>query len=186
MINEDFKISWKAPIIPCKSLAGIPMHASAKLLKSVLARYVVDEEGLLYQFGDSPILKVEIYEPDSNGDSGYAFSLSDDTVINRLLKGKPALSISLRSDRVTFIKIYNFSFSGDTAQNHIYKGTLPRGIGLGSLVSELLPYTRLELDETEEFFYTDDNYGAVEITGLGVPLEDIPDQHITAICIIPN
>ncbi|EPN29783.1 hypothetical protein A244_39803, partial [Pseudomonas syringae pv. actinidiae ICMP 18807] len=58
--------------------------------------------------------------------------------------------------------------------------------GLGSLVSELLPYTRLELDETEEFFYTDDNYGAVEITGLGVPLEDIPDQHITAICIIPN
>ncbi len=92
----------------------------------------------------------------------------------------------MRSDRVTFIKIYNFSFSGDTAQNHIYKGTLPGGIGLGSLVSELLPYTRLELDETEEFFYTDDNYGAVEITGLGVPLEDIPDQHITAICIIPN
>lgn len=48
MINEDFKISWKAPIIPCKSQAGIPMYASAKLLKSVLSRYVMDEEGLLY------------------------------------------------------------------------------------------------------------------------------------------
>ncbi|EPN31186.1 hypothetical protein A244_38010 [Pseudomonas syringae pv. actinidiae ICMP 18807] len=75
MSVEDFKISWEAEIVPYKSLAGIPVHASAKLLKSVLARYVVDEEGLLYQFGDSPILKVEIYEPDSNGDSGYAFSL---------------------------------------------------------------------------------------------------------------
>lgn len=186
MSTEDFKISWEAPIIPCKSLAGIPVHASAKLLKSVLARYVVDEEGLLYQFEDSPILKVEIYEPDSDGDSGYAFSLSDDTVINRLLKGKPALSISLRNDKVTFIKIYTFSFSGDEAENYIYKGTLPGNIGLGSLVSELLPYTRLELDETEEFFYTDAKYGEVEVTGLGVPLEDEPDQHITAVCIIPK
>lgn len=186
MINEDFKISWKAPITPCKSLAGIPVHASAKLLRSVLARYVVNEESLLYQFEDSPILKMEIYEPDSEGNGGYNFSLSDETVINKLLKGTPALSISLSNDRVTFIKIYDFSFSGDAAENYIYKGTLPGNIGLGSLVSELLPYTRLELDETEEFFYTDTQYGEVEVTGLGVPLEDIPDQHIIAICLIPT
>ncbi|EPN31185.1 hypothetical protein A244_38005, partial [Pseudomonas syringae pv. actinidiae ICMP 18807] len=52
-------------------------------------------------------------------------------------------------------------------------------IGLGSLVSELLPYTQLEFDEAEEWFYTDDKYGEVEVTGLGVPLE-----HISAICIV--
>ncbi|MBS7473697.1 hypothetical protein KID98_23190 [Pseudomonas syringae] len=184
MATDDFKISWKAAIIPCKSLAGIPIHASAELLKSVLGRYVVDEENLLYQFEDSPILRLKSYDPASDG--GYAFSLADDTVIDKLLKGKPALSISLRGNRVTFIKIYNFSFSGDAAENYIYKGTLPGNIGLGSLVSELLPYTRLELDETEEFFYTDAQYGEVEVTGLGVPLEDIPDQHITAICLIPT
>jgi hypothetical protein len=61
---------------------------------------------------------------------------------------------------------------------------LPEGIGLGGLVSDLLSFTALEFDEAEEWFYTDEDYGGLEVTGWGVFLEDHPNQVITALCVI--
>lgn len=57
---------------------------------------------------------------------------------------------------------------------------------MGSLVSDLLPFTSLEFDSAEEWFYTDQDYGGLEVTGWGVPLEDHPDQIVTALCVIPG
>ncbi|AVI86043.1 MULTISPECIES: hypothetical protein [Pseudomonas syringae group] len=162
------------------------MYASAKLVSSVLDRYLIDEQNSLYQFEDSPILRLKTYNPDSNGESGYEFSLYDDTDIDRLLKGIPALSIVLRDEKVTFLKVDNFSFPGDSAEQFIYKGELPGGLVLGSNISKLLPLTDLDFDDALEWFYTDSKYGEIEIGGWGVPLEDEPDQIINSICIIPS
>lgn len=59
---------------------------------------------------------------------------------------------------------------------------MPAGIGLGSLVSDLLPFTSLEFDSAEEWFYTDQSYGGLE--GRQFLLEDHPDQVVTALCVI--
>ncbi|MCV4344085.1 hypothetical protein OH707_23265 [Pseudomonas capsici] len=160
------------------------MHVDADALKCVLSGYLIDEKNALYQFNDSPVLRLKFYGLDENGNGGYSFALSDASIINELKKFTPALSVMIKCGRVYAIKVYDFSFSGDLAENFIYKGVLPAGIGLGSLVSELLPFTSLEFDSAEEWFYTDQSYGGLEVTGWGVPLEDHPDQVVTALCVI--
>ncbi|WP_259639518.1 hypothetical protein [Pseudomonas syringae group genomosp. 3] len=179
-------ISWTAPIIPCESLAGINLGTSDSDLKTLISQYLIDENELKYQFKDSPALRLSAYELDDEGNGGYKFSLFDSDLINTVKKSRPALSISIRDNKVTFLKVYDFSFADDAAQDFIYKGVLPGNIGLGDSVSDLAPLTELEIDESDEFFYTDPAFGEVEITGLGVPLEDEPDQPITAICVIPG
>ena len=57
------------------------------------------------------------------------------------------------------VKVYDFSFPGEPAHRFVYKGLLSGGIGLGSLVSDILPFTSLEFDEAEEWFYTGRDYG---------------------------
>ncbi|SHN31789.1 hypothetical protein SAMN05216593_1392 [Pseudomonas asturiensis] len=183
-LSKEFSISWMAAILPSVSLAGIPLYVDADVLKCVLSGYLVDEKNSLYQFNDSPELRLKFHGLDENGNGGYSFVLSDASVINALKKFTPALSIMIKGGRVHAIKVYDFSFPGELAQNFIYKGVLPNGTGLGSLVSDLLPFTSLVFDSAEEWLYTDQNYGGLEVTGWGVPLEDHPDQVITALCVI--
>lgn len=182
--SDDFSISWVAPIVPPISLAGIPLGVSAEVLERVLLKYLVDAPKLLYRFENSPDLLLRIYGLDEFGDGGCSFSLFDDAIVNRLLKGTPALSILVRCGSVFAIKVYDFSFSGDSAQEFVYRGILSEGIGLGSLVSDLLPFALLEFDDAEEWFCTDCDYGGLEVTGWGVPLDDHPDQVVTALCVI--
>jgi hypothetical protein len=183
-LSNYFSVSWAAPIVPSISLAGIPLGVSAEDLGRVLLKYIVDANNQLYKFENAPSLRLKTHGLDGLGNGGYSFSLFDDAVINELLKGTPALSIMIREGKVHAIKVYDFSFSGDLAQELVYKGVLPAGIGLGSLVSDLLPFTSLDFDSAEEWFYTDQDYGGLEVTGWGVPLEDHPDQIITALCVI--
>lgn len=184
--SNDFSISWMAPIVPSKSLAGIPLDVNAEVLERVLLKYLVDPASLLYKFESAPDLRLRTYGLDEHGNGGYSFSLFDDAIINNVLKGTPALSIVVREGRVYAVKVYDFSFSGELAQEFVYKGVLPAGIGLGGLVSDLLPFTPLEFDESEEWFYASQNYNGLEITGWGVSLEERPDQIITAVCVIPR
>jgi hypothetical protein len=183
-LSYDFSISWLAPIVPSVSLAGIPLGVSAEVLERVLLKYLVDESSLIYKFEDSPELLLRTHGLDEFGNGGYSFSLVNDAVINRLLKGTPALSIMVRARQIYAVKVYDFSFPEEFARKFVYKGRLPAGIGLGSLVSDLLPFASLEFDCAEEWFYTDENYGGLEVTGWGVPLEDHPDQVVTALCVI--
>lgn len=183
-VSKEFSISWVAPIVPSVSLAGIPLHVDADVLKYVLLGCLVDESNSLYRFNDSPVLRLKFYGLDKNGDGGYSFVLSDTSVVNELNKFTPALSIVIKNSKVRAVKVYDFSFSGDQAQGLIYKGTLPEGIGLGGLVSDLLPFATLEFDEAEEWFYTDEDYGGLEVTGWVASLEDHPNQVITALCVI--
>ncbi|MCH5488897.1 hypothetical protein [Pseudomonas syringae] len=182
--SSDFSISWVAPIVPSVSLAGIPLDISAEVLERVLLKYLVDASSLLYKFENSPDLLLRTHGLDELGNGGYSFSLFNDAIINNLLKGTPALSIMVRAGKVYAVKVYDFSFSGEFAREFVYKGVLPAGIGLGSLVSDLLSFTSLEFDSAEEWFYTDQSYGGLEVTGWGVPLEDHPDQVVTALCVI--
>ncbi|QJI32815.1 hypothetical protein HKK55_26395 [Pseudomonas sp. ADAK18] len=162
------------------------MGVNAEVLGRVLLKYLVDAASQLYKFESAPSLRLRTHGLDEFGNGGYSFSLFDDAVINDLLKGTPALSIMIREGKVYAIKVYDFSFSGEFAQEFVYKGVLPAGIGLGSLVSDLLPFTSLEFDSAEEWFYTDQDYVGLEVTGWGVSLEDHPDQIITALCVIPG
>ncbi|MHC5192160.1 hypothetical protein ACYSUW_00165 [Pseudomonas frederiksbergensis] len=183
-LSKEFSMSWVAPIVPSVSLAGIPLHVDADVLKCVLLGCLVDEGNSLYQFDGSPVLRLKFYSLDEGGNGGYSFALADVSVVNDLNKFIPALSVVIKSGEVCAVKVYDFSFSGEQAQSLIYKGTLPEGIGLGGLVSDLLSFTALEFDEAEEWFYTDEDYGGLEVTGWGVFLEDHPNQVITALCVI--
>lgn len=137
-----------------------------------------------YRFEGAPDLCLSGYGLDERGNGGYSFSIFDDEIVSELKKGVPALSVLIRSGRVYAVKVYDFSFPGEPAHRFVYKGLLSECIGLGSLVSDILPFTSLEFDEAEEWFYTGRDYGALEVTGWGVPLEEQPNQLITAICVI--
>ncbi|MER0044482.1 MULTISPECIES: hypothetical protein [unclassified Pseudomonas] len=181
---DSFSIVWDASIIPGVSLAGIPLHASAVDLEAVLSKYLTDKNSSLYRFEGAPELCLSRYGLDDRGNGGYSFSIFDDEIVSELKKGVPALSVLIRSGRVYAVKVYDFSFPGEPAHRLVYKGLLSECIGLGSLVSDILPFTSLEFDEAEEWFYTGRDYGALEVTGWGVPLEEQPNQLITAICVI--
>lgn len=181
---SQFSISWVAPIVPSVSLAGIPLGVGAEVLARVLLNYLIDETSQLYQFECSPELRLRSCGVDEFGNGGYSFSLFDEFLVNDLLKGTPALSIVIRDGAVFALKAYSFSFPGERTQELMYKGVLPIGIGLGSLVSDFLPFTTLEFDDAEEWFYSEREYAGLEITGWGVPLDDQPEQIITALCVI--
>ncbi|WP_338322343.1 hypothetical protein [Pseudomonas syringae] len=93
--NENINISWAAPITPNKSIAGISLGVSASSLRLALSKYLVDQKNSLYKFEDSPILRLTMHELDGDGSGGYEFSLHDDHIINKLLRGTPALSIAI-------------------------------------------------------------------------------------------
>lgn len=65
-----------------------------------------------------------------------------------------------------------------------YQGKLCGDIGLGDPVDDLLKYTELEFDNAEEWFYTDKEYGGLEVTGYGSDLNDEPGQMIMALTVI--
>lgn len=186
MISEVFFIDWHAPIVPAVSLAGIPLGVHFSELETVLDSYLVDEKNSLYRFVGSPVLKMHKSKLDPSGGGGMSFSVFDDSVVNKLKRGIPALSVLIRDEKIYAVKIYDFSFPGDLAEKLVYKGCLPGGIRLGSAVAEMLLLTELEFDEAEEWFYTDSDYGVIEVSGWGVPLSDESEQLVTAICVIPN
>lgn len=181
---KDFSISWDAPIVPSVSLAGIPLRVNADVLKHALSKYVIDGEDSIYQFENSPILRLKFYNLDEKGDGGYSFVLPNSKLVNKLKHMTPALTIMMKGGEVYAIKVYDFSFPSEPDHEFVYKGKLPSGICLGSLVSDLLPFTSLEFDRAESWFYTDANYGGLEVSGWGVPLEHHPDQIITSLCVI--
>lgn len=181
---ENFSVTWDAPIVPGVSLAGIPLHASAIDLEAVFSRYLIDKSSLLYRFEGAPGLCLSWYGLDECGNGGYSFSIFDDEIVSEFRKGVPALSVLIRNGKVYAVKVYDFSFPGEPEHRFVYKGLLSGGIGLGSLVSDILPFTSLEFDEAEEWFNTGRDYGALEVTGWGGALEEQPNQLITAICVI--
>jgi hypothetical protein len=85
---------------------------------------------------------------------------------------------------VRAVKVWHFEKlkEGEVPKN-IYRGKLPENIGLGDQVCDLLPYAKLVYDSAEELFYSDSEYGALEVTGYG-DLDEYPEQVIMAISII--
>ncbi|MBD9579330.1 hypothetical protein IB260_28675 [Pseudomonas sp. PDM23] len=181
-MSDNFEISWDAPIVPGASLAGVPIGISKKCLDLVLPRYLTDSNE--FKFLRGPLLCLESYFDDEDGDGILYFNLSDRSVISKFKREMPALSMMFREGRLYAIKAYDFSFPGDMAEPLIYQGRLPGEIGLGSLVADLLSFSELEYDDNEQWFYTDENFGVMEITGWDVPLDYRPDQRIYALCII--
>lgn len=180
---NSFSISWAATIYPGVSLAGIPLGLTETELESRLAAYTVDDEKTLYRFEEGPVLKLTQYAY-GTGESGYVFDLYDNSIISLNKVGIPALSIQISCGKVCAIKVYDFSFPSEPASAFVYKGVLNSNIRLGSVVAGLTPFTSLEFDRAEAWFITDENFGVIEISGWGVPLEHEPQQLITAICVI--
>ncbi|WP_367598747.1 hypothetical protein [Pseudomonas fulva] len=183
-LDAGFKISWNAPVVPGASLAGIPLGVCSNVLMDRLNHYMVDYNNNVCKFHNSPELRLITQGLDAFGNGSYSFFLFDDAVVNKLLKNFPALYIAIREWSVFAIKVYDFSFPGEAAQALRYRGELPSGHGLGDLVSELKKFADLEFDDAEEWFFGSCEYDGLEVTGWGVPLEDRPDQIITALCVL--
>jgi len=184
-------ISWRAPVLPSVSLAGIPLGINVSDLDCLLYRYLIDREIDLYKFDDAPVLKLRVTEYES--ETLYLFRIYDVELTNwRLFFSSPehagvntrALAIIVRNRIVHAVKVWNFELGneGDKPKN-VYAGKLPEGIGLDDPISSLLPYTSLQYDEAEEWFYTDESYGGLEVTGCG-NLDEYPDQVIRALTVI--
>lgn len=194
--ESDFSISWTAEIIPSQSIAGIPIGVSVENFDRVLGKYLVDESKGLYRFEGSPVLSSEKYF-DANGNGGYGFSVFDLELTRwRLYYDRPdhagvdsrAFHVLFRAGKVFAIKVWLFeSLRVGENPSSSYAGKLKEGIGLGDLVRDFLAYTELEYDSAEEWFYTDQNYGGLEVTGYSAgDLTDWPDQNIRVLTIIPN
>ncbi|AMO95563.1 hypothetical protein CFter6_2897 [Collimonas fungivorans] len=163
----------------------------ASELLDLLSTYAVDGANNLYQFEMSPIL--QLMKSNSNADEIYLFSVHDKDLTNwRLYFNTPdhlganprALGVVVRDGKVRSVKAWHFEKlkDGDMPKN-IYRGKLPENIGLGDQVCDLLPCAKLVYDDAEELFYSDSEYGALEVTGYG-DLDEYPDQVIMAISVI--
>lgn len=188
---KDKSVSWVAPILPSVSMAGIELGMSIEKLSNLLSFYEIDTKNNLYKFEMSPILK--LVRSNSNEDEIYLFSVYDKDLTNwRLYFNRPdhagvnprALGIVVRNGKVFSVKAWHFEKlkDGDGPKN-IYRGKLPGSVGLGDPVSNLLLHTKLTYDDAEEVFYTDLEYGALEVTGYG-DLNEYPDQVILAIAVV--
>jgi len=180
---SNISISWVATILPGKSLAGVPLGLAAADLETWLAMYAVDQAKTLYKFEEGPILRLTKCD-NRKGEGGYVFYLYDNGVINSNKFGVPALSIMLKCNKVFTLKVYGFSFPGEAANAFVYRGSITSNVRLGSKVAELKIFTSLEFDKSEGWFITDEEFGLVEVSGWGVPLEEEPQQLITAVCVI--
>lgn len=192
-IDHNIIISWCAPIIPSNSIAGIPIGLAHEKLKTILSKYIVDEQNELYQFVNSPILKLEEFFIDDEGDGYYHFIVSDVSLTNRdnLFELQDsfysrALHIGIRCHKVFFIKVWAFEVLNNGKSIYSYQGRTKENLGLYSQVIDFKKYSELEFDEAEEWFYTDTKYGGLEITGYGQSLEDFPQQKVMAIAVIPE
>ncbi|MCB8768615.1 hypothetical protein [Acinetobacter soli] len=192
-IDHNIIISWCAPIIPSNSIAGIPIGLAYEKLKTILSKYIVDEQNELYQFFNSPILKLEEFFIDDDGDGYYHFIVSDVSLTNcgNLFELQDsfysrALHIGIRCHRVFFIKVWAFEVLNNDKSIYSYQGRTEENLGLYRQVNDFKEYSELEFDEAEEWFYTDTKYGGLEITGYGQSLEDISQQKVMAIAVIPG
>ncbi|WP_423172814.1 MULTISPECIES: hypothetical protein [unclassified Stenotrophomonas maltophilia group] len=95
-----------------------------------------------------------------------------------------ALSITIGDWGVRAIKVYALGMPWDVVARKSYRGLAAGSVGIGSLVSDFLGFTELHFDEAEEWFCSGGQYAALEISGWGVPLEDEPEQVVTAICVV--
>lgn len=95
-----------------------------------------------------------------------------------------ALFITIGGGGGRAIKVYALGMPWDVVARKSYRGLAVGSIGIGSLVSDFLGFTELHFDEAEEWFCSGGEYGALEISGWGVPLEDEPEQVVTAICVV--
>lgn len=95
------------------------------------------------------------------------------------------LNILVVNNHIAAIKTWAFEVldQDDQKSAHSYMGKTKEGLGLYSPLIDFLNYSKLEFDEGESFFYTDDAYGNLEITGYGQTLEDYPDQVVMAIAV---
>ncbi|GAB7532011.1 hypothetical protein PS3A_44260 [Pseudomonas sp. 3A(2025)] len=75
------KISWRAPIKPSESLAGILLGTHVRDLERAFAEYASDCTQGEYVFLESPALRME-KGFDSNGDGGYGFFIVDPELTN--------------------------------------------------------------------------------------------------------
>lgn len=191
---DDLSISWNAPIIPSHSIAGIPLGLDVDDLNELLQIYLLDRGNNLYQFAESPVLNLK-KNTNVDGTEIYLFSVNQKDLTNwhfffdspdHVGANPRALGIVIREKKVHAVKIWHFEKlrDGERPQN-IYRGKMPGDIGLGDLVGSLLSYSRLHYDQVEEWFYTDPEYGGVEVTGYG-DLTEFPDQIITALAVISS
>jgi hypothetical protein len=158
-------------------------------LMNLLSNYVIDDENSLYQFEMSPVLK--LVRSNSNGDEIFLFNVYDKELINwRLYFDTPdhaganprALGVIIRGGRIHAVKVWHFEKLKDGSKpRNIYRGKLHENIGLGDLVSGLLPYIKLNYDDAEELFRADRE--GLEVTGYG-DIDEYPNQIVMAIAVI--
>ena len=193
IMSCEFVISWSAPIVPSVSLAGIPLGMHVREFDVGLSQYVADEAGSLYKFVGAPGLVLD-RKIDESGEGGFAFYVADLALTNWNLYYDSdkhpgvecrALHVLVKDWEIYAVKVWMFEClaEGDKPVSS-YQGKLPQGLGLGSFVCELLPFTELQFDTAEEWFYTDNNYGGLEVFGCGRELEEAPDQRIMALTVI--
>ena len=192
MIDNKISFSWKSPIIPSKSLAGIPIGIENGLFQNILKQYLVDSENKIYEFKYSPALILDEYTLDDNGNGCYHFVLNDPKLTGRKnlsqlrdLFYSRVLNILVVNNHIAAIKTWAFEVldQDDQKSAHSYMGKTKEGLGLYSPLIDFLNYSILEFEEGESFFYSDDAYGNLEITGYGQTLEDYPDQVVMAIAV---
>lgn len=187
------ELSWVAPIIPSISLCGIPLGLSAAEFLELLGVYLIGNTEDLYQFYAAPVLQLKKIE--SEFGEIYLFNVHDRNLTNwHLYFDSPdhrganprALAVVVKNNKVHTVKVWNFEKvkEGDMPKN-IYQGKLPGGIGLGDKISEILEYGKLKYDAAEGFFYTDPEYGMLELTGFG-DLDEYPNQTIMALAVVSD
>ncbi|WP_080352995.1 hypothetical protein [Stenotrophomonas maltophilia] len=173
-------IEWDAPILPGVSMAAIPLHAACDDLDAVIAAYLIDADARLYRFERGPDLRLERYGPDEHGNGRLLFSLPG----GDLACDMAALSIAIGGGVVRALKAYALGMPWDVVARKSYRGLAVGSIGLGRRVSDFLGFTELHFGEAEEWFCGAGDHGVLEVSGWGVPLEDEPEQIVTAICVV--
>ena len=152
------KLDWEAAIVPGKSLMGLSLGMSqSDVMASLLAHSFDPSNPTLIKFENSPELLV-----DSAKDGVVILRAAELKDINYAWQNKVASFIFDDSKLVSMI--VTSVWGGEEIQ---YQGKLFGGVGLNSLVSDLLNFCELEYDSADECFYPSSEIAGLIVAGSG-------------------
>ena len=168
MMNE---MNWGAPIEAGRSMLGLTLGLSAETLDEILRKSTVRGDHTI-SFMNSPYI---LFERSKDGNVLLrAADKAGDVYEWQNLLGRLVLSGGVLSSIVVDAQLADEAYQ--------YRGKLFGKIGLGSRVSDLLEFCRLDYDDVEEVFRPVGGLSGLEIGGsTACDLSDNPDQVVTFI-----
>jgi hypothetical protein len=168
-MDNKLHLDWRAPILPLKSILGIPFGTPMEELIHILVENSMGE-GELDEvcFANSPRLRIEKSERSLTFRARAIKKVYDYQDV--------VMKLGFTDGLFSFCRI-------DDCGDYSYQGKILDHVALGDQIKQLLPYCQTaEYDDVEEWFHFTGTLDGIRVGGNACSLDDDPEQRIWVIC----